>query len=85
MPAYKPIGSEITLTTADTVNSATCVRLLETGGTAVSAITVKDSDGNTIGSITLAKSGELVVRKGSTDTVEASGGTVKAASVGFFN
>jgi hypothetical protein len=84
MPAnvLKPLNQEITLSaTANTVSSGGIVRLVETGGTAASLITVKDLGGNTIGSITIAKGGELYLRKSRTDTLTSSAGTVVAVSI----
>jgi len=80
-------ASEIALTTANTVSLASVVRLLNTNASTISTITVANS-GGTIATFTLGIVGSdesvLYLKKEPSDTVAASGGTVKAASVAFY-
>lgn len=82
----KFLSSEITLTTANTVSSATLVRCLNSNTTTMSTITVANS-GGTIATFTLPYLGSdesvVYVAKQPTDTLAASGGTVKAVSVAY--
>lgn len=79
-------ASEIALTTANNVNLASVVRLLNANTTTVSTITLANS-GGTIATFTLGYVGTdesvLYLAKEPTDTVAATGGTVKAASVAY--
>jgi len=74
------LGTEISLTTANTVDGAHVVRL-HTGGSDTLA-TIKDSNAVTIGTITL-KAGDITfIKKRATDTIATAAAT-KAVSVGF--
>lgn len=79
-------AQEITLTTANNVSSASVVRLLNTHASAAATITVANT-GGTIATFTLNFAGtdgaEIYVAKEPTDTLAASGGTVKAVSVAY--
>lgn len=78
-------AQEITLTTANNVSSASVVRLLNTHASSAATITVANS-GGTIATFTLNYAGttdEIYVAKEPTDTLAASGGTVKAVSVAY--
>ena len=79
-------GSEITLSTANTVGLASVVRLLNANTSTVSTITIANA-GGTIATFTLGYAGTdestIYVAKEPTDTLAASGGTVKAASVAY--
>ncbi len=82
----KFLSSEITLTAANTVSNATLVRCFNSNTTTMSAITVANS-GGTIATFTLpyvgADESVVYVAKQPTDTLAASGGTVKAVSVAY--
>lgn len=83
----KVISQEIALTTANTVSGASLVRLVNVNPTTDALITIRNSSNTIIGSFTLGSSAadfsnEYVVKQ-PTDTVEASGGTVKAVSVAY--
>ncbi|MDC3266325.1 hypothetical protein OAU13_00200 [bacterium] len=77
---------EIALSTANTVSLASVVRLINSNTDTVSTITIANT-GGTIASFTLGYAGTdesvIYVAKEPTDTVAASGGTVKAASVAY--
>lgn len=81
----KVINSEISLTTsANTINTAVAVRLLNSNTTTSALITRRDSSNNILGTFTLTPSKEQFVRKMQTDTL-ASNGTVGvfAVSIAF--
>lgn len=87
MPEYiKFKASEIALTSANNVNLARVVRLLNSNTTAASTITVANS-GGTIATFTLNYAGtdgsEIYVVKEPTDTLAATNGTIRAASVAY--
>jgi len=66
----KLVGQEVSVTTANTVNGAILFRVFTpTGGDAL--ITVKDSGGTTIGSMTQPAGFVEIMEKRATDTVEA--------------
>jgi len=75
------LGTEISLTTASTVGGAHVVRLYHSGGSDTLA-TIKDSNGTTIGTVTI-KAGEITfIKKRATDTIATATATL-AVSVGF--
>jgi hypothetical protein len=82
----KFLSTEVTLTTANTVSDATLVRCLNSNTTTMSTITVANS-GGTIATFTLPYLGSdesvVYVAKHPTDTLAASGGTIKAVSVAY--
>ena len=87
MPDYvKFKASEIALTSANNVNLASVVRLLNSNTTTASTITIANS-GGTIATFTLNFAGtdgsEMYLVKEPTDTLAATNGTVKAASVAY--
>ena len=79
-------ATEIALSTANNVSLASVVRLLNSNTTTVSTITIANS-GGTIATFTLGYAGTdesvIYIAKEPTDTLAASGGTVKAASVAY--
>lgn len=83
----KFLAQEATLTTASNCNTANVVRLVNTDNTTVSTITLK-SGGSTIATFTLGTRdsgfGCVFVMKQPSETLEASGGTVKAVSVAYY-
>lgn len=83
----KFLAQEATLTTASNCNSASVVRLVNTDNTTVSTITQKNG-GATVATFTLGTRdsgyGSVYIMKAPAHTLEASGGTVKAVSVGFY-
>ena len=83
----KFLASEATLTSASNCNSASVVRLVNTDNTTASTITQKDGS-TTIATFTLGTRdsgfGCVYVMKSPSNTLEASGGTVKAVSVAFY-
>lgn len=77
----KVINSEISLTaSANTINSAVAVRLLNSNTTTSALITRRDNNNNVLGTFTLTPSKEQFVRKMQTDTL-ASNGTVGVLAV----
>lgn len=64
----KVLGSQIDLTSATNVDTATVVRVLNTGSAAL--VTRKDSGGTTIGTVTLAANEIAYLEKEPTDTLE---------------
>lgn len=78
-------SAEVTLSdSASNVSSAAYVRLVVTGTTA-RVVTLKESGGATIGTITLLPYQETLIRKTSSDTLSVETGVtdVKAVSVGI--
>lgn len=87
MPEYvKFKASEIALTSANNVSLASVVRLLNSNTTTASTITIANS-GGTIATFTLNFAGtdgsEIYVVKEPTDTLTATNGTIRAASVAY--
>lgn len=84
----KVLGSEITLSTANTVGNANIVRLVNLDAANSITITQKYSNGSTRGTFTLGHHGtdfgcEFVL-KNPTDTLEAGvGATIKAVSIAY--
>ena len=76
----KVLASEIDLTSATNVGTATVVRVLNTGSAAV--VTRKDSGGTTIGTVTLAAGEVAYLEKDSTDTFEG-GAAFKAVKIAY--
>lgn len=75
------LGTEITLTTANTVGGAHCVRVYHSGGSATLA-TIKDSTGTTIGTFTIPGGEIMFIKKRATDTIATAASTL-AVSIGF--
>lgn len=80
--ALKVLAAETTLTAATNVNTATVVRVINTGIQAV--VTRKDSDGATIGSFTMVANEVAYVEKEPTDTLEG-GSAFKAVKIAYSN
>lgn len=87
MYKIKILSSEIVLsdTVGNTVNSATVVRVLHTGGGGSHhLITVKDSSNNTIGSFTIPTGTPEYIEKSPTDLLFVDSGTdVLVSKVAF--
>ena len=66
----KVLAAEGNLSSASNVDSATVVRLYNNHSSAI-LITRKDSDGNTIGSLTVNSKDTVLLEKDYTDTLEA--------------
>lgn len=79
-------ASEIALTTANTISLASVVRLFNSNTTTASTITIANT-GGTIATFTLNFQGTdgsvIYISKEPTDTLAATNGTVKAASVAY--
>jgi hypothetical protein len=78
----KLLAAETNLTSATNVNSATLVRVLNTGSAGV--VTRKDSGGNTIGTVTLAANEVAYLDKEPSDTLEGGSG-FKAVKIAYSN
>jgi len=78
----KLLASETTLTSATNVGLATVVRVYNSGSAAT--VTRKDSDGNTIGTVTLAAGEVVYLDKDSSDTLEG-GASFKAVKIAYAN
>lgn len=76
------LASETTLTSATNVSSATVVRVVNTGSTAV--VTRKDSGGTTLGTVTLIANEIAYLEKEPTDTLEG-GAAFKAVKIAYSN
>lgn len=76
----KLVGSEIALTTANTVGSASAVRILNNSGGAV--LVTRANTGGTIGTVTLASNEVVYLHKVPADTL-ASNVAVRAVAVAF--
>lgn len=76
----KVLASETTLTSATNVDTATVVRVLNTGSAAT--VTRKDSDGNTIGTLTLAANEVAYLEKEPSDTLEG-GAAFKVVKIAY--
>lgn len=85
----KLVGTEITLSTANNVATASLVRVVNLDATNTVVITQKSNTGTTIGSLTLGIASsnycnEFIV-KDPTDTLEVTGvAVVKAAPVAYY-
>ena len=80
----KVLAAEGNLSSASNVNSATVVRLYNNHSSAI-LITRKDSEGNTIGSLTVNSKDTVLLEKDYTDTLTAAnnGATCKVTKVAF--
>lgn len=77
----KPLGTEIALTTANTVANSRCVRLLSgAGNTLISVNTVST---NVTCTFTMLANTEVFIPKNPLDTIAANA-SVQAVAVGFF-
>lgn len=75
----KIVGSEIALTTANTVGSAVAVRILNNSG---GAALITRANSGTIGTVTLASNEVIYLQKASADTL-ASNVAVRAVAIAF--
>lgn len=67
MMIVKPLGEELSVTTADDINGARLVRIY---AAAVSKVTIENPTANTIvGSFTVGADSATIVEKNSTDTI----------------
>lgn len=76
----KIVTSEIALTTANTVSSASAVRILNNSGGL--ALITRTQNGNVVGTITLASGEVIYLHKTTTDTL-TSNVAVRAVAVAF--
>ena len=67
----KLVGPEVSVTTASTVNNAVLFRVYTPSGGSDALITIKDSGGNTIGSMTQPAGFVEIMEKRATDTIGA--------------
>jgi len=75
MPAsmtFKPLHGEISIGTANTVNGAPLVRILNTSGS--TQVLVLANTGGQYANITVLNLGEVIIKKNQTDTVQMTGG-----------
>lgn len=79
MRHIKLVGQEVELTTATTLNNAQLVRIL--GGASDILVTVKDS-ATTTGTMTVKAGSEVIIRKRSSETIEAAS-AVKAVAIAY--
>jgi len=84
MRAINILGTEVGVTTANTVWSAILVRVVVSIANGASQATIKDSGGITLGTITIQPNIETFIRKNSTDTITSGTGTILATPVSFF-
>ena len=78
----KVLASETDLTTATNVGLASVVRVNNTGSAAV--VTRKNSDGDTVGTVTIAANEVIYLEKESLDTLEGGSG-FKVVKVAYSN
>ncbi len=87
MTRILPLAAKAALATgagnATTVDNATVVRVLSTGGAAVVVRT--DSDDNVIGSYTTLNNSADLVEKNASDKIYVTGNAVEVSKVGFTN
>lgn len=76
----KVLGSETNLASATNVGLATVVRILNTDSSAL--VTRKNSEGTTIGTLTILAGEIAYLEKDPTDTLEG-GSTVKAVKIAY--
>jgi len=91
MPDLKVQATEqVVNSVANTISSATYVRVVSTEASNFVLITVKDSSNTTLGSFTLGPSGSAYgveyVIKAPSDTIESNttGTTIKATAIGYY-
>lgn len=75
------LGVEAEITTATTVGNAHVVRLYHDGGSDT-LVTIKNSDGTTLGTITLQANTITYIKKRPTDTITVAEAT-KAVAIAF--
>jgi len=77
----KLLGTEISISSANTVSTAKLVRVFNSNTTAPQVITIKNGSGSTIANVTIAPLTAVFVNKEPTDTV--AGSDLLAVSVAF--
>lgn len=68
----KFLGAQVTVTTANDINGAVRVRVLNDSGATVT-VTQKDSGGTTIATVTILNNGVEYFHKNGSDTLESTG------------
>lgn len=63
----KPLGTEVALTSANTVANAGVVRIINTGAAAI--LTFKNAANTTYANLTVGNTNDLIVKKQATDTL----------------
>ena len=81
----KLLGTEFTLTTANTAGGNKLVRLVNTLATNSSLVTHKSNSSITIGTITVPPWSEVILEKAGTDTVETAAAGMLAVPVAYKN
>ena len=81
MAVYKFLGTELAITSANTVSSAKVVRIVNTTN-AVTVLTVANTTA-TYGNTTIAPNEAIIVEKATTDTV--AGANLRAAPIAYRN
>ena len=81
----KLLGSEFTLTTANTAGGNKLVRLVNTLATNSSLITHKANSTVTIGTITIPPLRDVIIEKAVTDTIETAAAGMLAVPVAYKN
>jgi hypothetical protein len=81
MAVYKFLGTELAITTANTVSLAKVVRVVNTSGS-VTVLTVANTT-STYGNTTIAPNEVIIVEKATTDTV--AGANLRAAPIAYRN
>jgi len=81
MAVYKFLGTELAISSANTVSSAKVVRVVNTSGS-VTVLTVANTSG-TYGNTTIAPNEVIIVEKATTDTV--AGANLRAAPIAYRN
>jgi hypothetical protein len=83
--AVKVLAEEVTLNASgSTVDSATVVRVVNTGNSA-SKVVIKDADDTTVGSITVTSGEAILLEKSATSSLSVASGTVVAVKVAYSN
>lgn len=75
MPAsmtFKPLHAEISIASANTVNGAPLVRILNTSGS--TQVLILANTGGQYANVTVLNNGEVIIKKLQTDTVQMTGG-----------
>lgn len=81
----KLLGSEFTLTTANSVGGNKLVRLVNTLGTNSSLVTHKANSTVTVGTMTIPPWTEVIIEKAGTDTLETAAAGMLAVPVAYKN
>ena len=81
MAVYKFLGTELAITSANTVSLAKVVRVVNTSGS-ITVLTVANTTA-TYGNTTIAPNEVIIVEKATTDTV--AGANLRAAPIAYRN